>query len=541
MEILTVRDLTFTYPQCEKPILNHISFSIEEGDFIVICGATGSGKSTLLRMLKKELIPNGTQSGSVFFRGSDLNNLDNKTTAEKIGFVMQRPEQQIVSDKVWHELAFGLENLGTKTSIIRRRVAEMAAYFDIEDWFDRRCDELSGGQKQLLNLASIMVMQPEVLILDEPTSQLDPIAASDFLKTVKTLNLETGLTVVLVEHRLEEVVADADKLLLLENGSLKDYDHPHAVCSRMKNDDPMLEAMPTAVRLFRKIPQGNECPLNVREGRRWIRKHFTMGATLNVPAPPEQKDIALQVENLWFRYGKTMPDVLMGTTLTVNIGEIFTILGGNGSGKSTLMSCLAGIRKPYSGSISIFGKMIKEYRNQTLYRECLTMLPQDVQTLFLRSTVREELKDAAEILDDFPVDLTPLMDRHPYDLSGGEQQLVALARVLATRPRLLLLDEPTKGLDAHSRNRIAQVLMQLKKNGMTIICITHDAEFAAAISDHCALFFRGVTVSSDPPRRFFSENRFYTTAANRMTSGWFNNAVTLEDAELLCLESRNET
>ncbi len=535
MEILAVRDLSFTYPLCAEPTLHHLDFTVEAGDYIVICGPTGSGKSTLLRMLKRELTPIGEQTGGVYYMGKPLSELDDMTSAAQIGFVMQRPEQQLVTDKVWHELAFGLENMNLPQAAIRRRVSEMAAYFDMEDWFDKRVDELSGGQKQLLNLAGVMVMQPQVLILDEPTAQLDPIASADFLETVGRLNRETGVTIILVEHQLESVVPRCDKLMVMEKGSIRYYDEPRKVCRQLRDFPPMLEAMPAAVRLYNSFSPMDECPLDVRQGRRWVEEHFDnrVRALPDSPRPHSDK-IALELKDLWFRYSREGRDILRGTDITVYEGEIFCILGGNGSGKSTTISNAAGLLKPYSGTIKIFGKKIQDYKNQSLYRDCLSLLPQDVQTVFLCNTVREELKDAGAAVEELPYDISYLLDKHPYDLSGGEQQMVALAKVLATSPRLLLLDEPTKGLDAYARRGITNILRRLQAQGMTIVAVTHDVEFAAGLADRCALFFRGEVVSEDAPRAFFAENNYYTTAVNRMLRGHFDNAVTLDDAVALC-------
>ena len=220
MEILTIRDVTFYYPENETPVIEHLSLSIREGDFFVLCGRSGCGKSTLLRQVKPQLAPHGIKSGNILFGGTPLTELDDRESASKIGFVQQSPDNQIVTDKVWHELAFGLESLGLDTPTIRRRVAEMAYFFGIQNWFYKNVSELSGGQKQLLNLASVMVMQPKILILDEPTSQLDPIAASDFLATLKKINRELGTTIILTEHRLEEALSLADHAAVMERGRL---------------------------------------------------------------------------------------------------------------------------------------------------------------------------------------------------------------------------------------------------------------------------------------------------------------------------------
>lgn len=536
MEILKIENLKFTYPLCDKPVINNVSFTVNKGDFVAICGATGSGKSTLLRLLKRELAPLGEKSGSIYFNNILQEELPADKAATSIGFVMQKPEQQIVCDKVWHELAFGLENMNVPQKVIASRIAEMAAYFGIEEWYDKKTCDLSGGQKQLLNLAAVMVMQPDILILDEPTAQLDPIAASDFIATLKKINRELSLTVIIVEHRLEEIIPVCDKLLILEKGELLDYDLPGAVISRLKDKPKLLCAMPSAARLYHEVNGSGACPLDIREGRTFIENNFKNDiCSLPVVEYTHSKTPALEFKDIYFRYDKQSPDVLQGLRFTVYENEIFCILGGNGSGKTTTLCAASGLLKPYSGSIKVFGKKLKEYKNQSLYRECLSMLPQDVQTVFLKNTVKEELEDANAEVEMLPFDISYLYDKHPYDLSGGEQQLVALAKVLSTKPKLLLLDEPTKGLDAHAKNGLINILKVLKDNGLTIVMVTHDVEFAVLCADRCAMFFRGSIVSKGTPQEFFSSNNFYTTAINRMTKGYFDRVVTLEDAARLYL------
>lgn len=538
MEILAVENLSFSYPKTVNAALSSVSFSVDRGDFVTVCGATGSGKSTLLRMLKREITPLGEKSGSVFRSGTLLSELDDRTSACSTGFVAQNPEQQTVTDKVWHELAFGLENMGIPNDTIRRRVAEICGYFGIEEWFDRDVSELSGGQKQLLNLASVMVMQPDILLLDEPTSQLDPIAASDFFATLSKLNRELSLTIIIVEHRLEEVLPLSNKLLVLENGTLLAFGDTKKTVAFMRGREELLEGMPAAVRIFTALNGAEECPLNVREGRNFIEDNYKNDIkSLKRPEYTHSDKPALEFRDTYFRYSKNEPDVLCGLDFTVFEGEIFFILGGNGSGKSTALCVASGIYRPYSGYVKVFGKKLKEYKNGTLYRECLALLPQDVQTVFLRNTVKEELEDVKTQPGSLPFDLSPLSEKHPYDLSGGQQQLVALAKVLASKPRLLLLDEPTKGLDAHSKKTVAEILKKLKNAGAAVVVVSHDVEFAASCADRCAMFFRGEITSCDTPVKFFSENNFYTTSANRMTRGYFDDAVTADDVVKLCSDN----
>lgn len=544
MAILSVHDLTVTFPETERPVLHNIHFELEAGDFAVLCGETGCGKSTLLRMCKRELRPLCDMTGEVRYQNTPLDALDSKTSAAEIGFVMQHPEQQIVTDRVWHELAFGLENMGMPLDTMHRRIAEIASYFGMEPLLDRDPALLSGGQKQLLNLASVMVMQPKLLLLDEPTAQLDPIAASDFLTTLRRLNQDLSVTILLVEHRLEEVIPLANKLLIMGRGTLDAAGSPRDILHNIRADAPVLGGMPAAVRLHRAVHADGVCPLSVCEARRDLMPQLpNQIRALPAPPPPPETPFAAALSGVFFRYQKQAQDVLRDLSMNVREGEFYCLIGGNGAGKSTVLSVLAGVRKAYAGKISIFGKRIESYKNRSLHQKCAVLLPQDVQTVFLCNSVREELaevrKDYENLLADFPFDLSPLLPQHPYDLSGGEQQIAALAKVMLAEPRLLLLDEPTKGLDAAAKSRLADVLHGLTQKGVTVLTVTHDIEFAAEHADRCGFLSRGALISADIPRRFFAENAFYTTAVSRITRGFYDNAVTLDDA--VSLVKQNQT
>ncbi|HBB72647.1 MAG TPA: cobalt ABC transporter ATP-binding protein [Ruminococcus sp.] len=541
MALIQVSGLSFRYPGAGRDAVRDVTFSMEKGEFAVLCGASGCGKSTLLRMIKRELSPLGERTGEIRYREQPLESLSDRESASAIGFVMQKPEQQIVTDKVWHELAFGAENTGIPAEKAARRIAETASWFGIGQWYERDTAELSGGQKQLLNLASVLVMQPELVILDEPTAQLDPIAASEFITAVRRLNQELGITILMAEHRLEEAVPGCDRLMVMECGELIANGKPGEVIGSLRDRPELLCGMPAASRLHAMIGAEGECPLTVRQGRE-LAERYLSGRAISLPerqyTVPEEN--ALEFSDVFFRYSRYSPDVLKGLSFSVGKGELFCILGGNGSGKTTALSAAAALVKPYSGTVRVFGKKLKEYRNQSLYRECLALLPQDVQTVFLKSTVREELKDAGITPEELPYDLTHLLDMHPYDLSGGEQQLAALAKVLAQKPKLLLLDEPTKGLDAAAKQGIIKVLRSLRDSGVTVVTVTHDVEFAAGCADRCAMFFNGRVVSVGTPAEFFPENSFYTTAAVRMTRGLCTAAVTVEDAAELCRMAKED-
>ncbi len=544
-----IENLSFSYAIGEIPALDNVNLTIQPGEYVVLCGQSGSGKTTLLRQLKSVLAPHGKRSGEIFFNGTPLAQVSQKEQSSKIGFVMQNPDDQIVTDKVWHELAFGLESLGVDQKTMRLRVAEMASYFGIQGWFHRDVCNLSGGQKQLLNLASIMAMQPEVLILDEPTSQLDPIAASDFLNTVKKINIELGTTIIITEHRLEDVFHSADRVVVMDRGRVIANDTPRKVGELLHSQgSPMFAALPTPTRVFYDSGAEGECPLTVREGRNWLTKTFeNCRLTVTQPEPePEAgkiQEAALTVKDAWFRYDREGEDILQGVSFQVEKGSIHAIVGGNGAGKSTLLKAICGINRVYRGKVSVFGKDLKRYGGRELFRDCVAMLPQDPKSLFVKFTVRQELEemtqDPAAIAEASRVcQVEHLFSKHPHDLSGGEQQRCALAKVLLTNPKLLLLDEPTKGMDSFFKLHFAKILQELKAQGITILMVSHDVEFCADYADFVSMFFDGQVLTTDTPRRFFGQNSFYTTAANRMSRCLFQNAVTAEDVVWLYRQNR---
>lgn len=566
MALVDIKDLSFSYPNeisrggASPKALDGISLSIARGEFITLMGATGSGKSTLLRLLKPELRQNGETQGEIVYslstpEGEQKVSLDVENIHPRVvGYVAQNPEEQIVTDKVWHELAFTLENLGAKQQDIARRVAETAAYFGIASWMERDTATLSGGEKQLLNLAAVMTADPELLLLDEPTAQLDPIAATRLIETVYRLNRETGVTVVMCEHRCEELFGIADRVVILDHGRVRFDDTPRNVARQIGADRTFEAFLPTAARLYQYVtrsaqtkntipqpPHGDsaltqreadsagkvEIPLTVREGQRFVET-LKVIERKNIDITETKAEEALTLKGVCFRYERRGADILRDLDLSVKTGEVFALLGANGAGKSTAAAVAAGLRKPYCGTVKLFGKPLKDYKNGALYQGNLSLLPQDAESVFIRETVREELKGCEEVVEEFPFDLRPLYDRHPYDISGGERQLVALSKALSSKPRFLIMDEPSKGLDAKMKELLREVIGRLKENGVTILLITHDVEFAALCADRCALFAQGRVAALDSTERFMSDNRFYTTAASRITRRFVDGAYTVE-------------
>ena len=542
METYRISSLSFTYPnRCEKALKN-INISVNEGEFVTVCGKSGCGKTTLLRLLKPAISPFGDKEGKILFCGQDIEETDLKMQTEKIGFVMQNPDNQIVTDKVWHELCFGLESLGLKTPVIRAKVAEMASFFGIENWFYKKTDELSGGQKQILNLASVMVMEPGVLILDEPTSQLDPIASREFLELVKKINVELGITVILAEHRLEEAIAISDRVIVMDGGEIIADAKPDSVGRILKEiNRDMFDAMPTPVRVFESVENDGKCPVTVREGKDWLsefsKTHKSDETHLPKKEKSQNKRAVIEVKEAFYRYERTAPDVIKNLNLTLFEGEFLAVLGGNGTGKTTAISLIAGINKQQRGEILINGKKFSEIQNPDI----LGVLPQEPKSVFSKKTVFDELmgmtdsklpknerqKAVFEVAHLCRIEDT--LKSHPYDISGGEQERVALAMVLLKKPQILVMDEPTKGMDAHFKKIFSQILKDLKRGGASILMVSHDLEFCAEYADRCALFFDGSITAEGDTYEFFKENRFYTTSACRMAREVLPSCVTAKD------------
>ena len=529
VEKIKIKNLIFSYPNSKKTALNDINLTVNQGEFVTICGKSGCGKSTLLRHLKPILTPHGKTSGEIYFNGKSIYDLSDREQAENIGFVMQNPDNQIVTDKVWHELVFGLESLGINSAEIRAKAAEMASFFGIQNWFYENVANLSGGQKQILNLASVMIMNPTLLLLDEPASQLDPISAHDFFTMLERINAELGVTIILSEHNLSEVFPLSDKVVVMEDGKITAENTPYKIGEELKQNS-MFEALPTPTKIYYSLGNNSgNCPITIRDGHKWLEKqqineHFEFKAEKNrINTKP-----ILELKDVWFRYEKNSDDILKGLSFKVHENEFYAIVGGNGVGKSTALSVISKINKPYRGKVFI--------NDDTK----VAVMPQNPQSLFLKKSVLEELYDTVFDVEkekrkneiEYVIklcELDNLLENHPYDLSGGEQQRVALAKMLLRKPDLLVLDEPTKGLDACFKRKLATILKSLQKNGMTVLMVTHDIEFCAEYADICAMFFDGKIVSEAPPRKFFLKNNFYTTSAKRMADGLIENAVSDKD------------
>lgn len=545
MKLLSFESVCFRYPGAKKPTLSDVSFTLNTGDFAVLCGPTGTGKTTLLRSIKPELSPTGDYSGTRMLKNVDLADLTTHESAYAIGYVMQRPASQIVTDSVWHELAFGLENQGVEAGEMRRRIAETAQFFGIQTWFNKKVSELSGGQKQILNLASIMVMQPKILVLDEPTSQLDPIAAKEFLMLLQRINIELGCTIVIAEHSLDEVLRLCNKVLFLESGTLKFAGAPADFAQYIDESCAAFTSyLPTSVQLSMLLGE-KQYAFSIREARRQLA-YYEQNHTPNdmqhalhtshrhsTTYTPNAKNISqateiLTAKNIWFRYSKNDEPILKNLSFSLKKGTIHAIVGGNGSGKTTLLYVLAQALKPLRGSISCEPQ------------ERRGLLSQDPQTMFVKDTVIEELQEMSGHLEitDYAIRhqlrmfrLEHLALQHPYDLSGGEMQQLALAKLMLVDPTIMLLDEPTKGHDPRTKELCGTLLKDMQSQGKTVVFVSHDLDFVAQYADVCSLIFNGEILSTAPAREFFERNTLYTTSTYRITRGALEHCVTLEDVK----------
>ena len=575
--IFDIEKFSFAYPDGNDEsgrtylpdALRDAELHVRQGEFVVILGRSGCGKTTLLRHLKPSVTPVGKKKGQIFFDGKDICSLDDRAAASQIGYVWQDVNAQLVTDKVWHELAFGLESLGYDNGYVRRRVAEMGSFFGLGDIFHRKVMELSGGQKQLVNLASVMAMSPKVLILDEPTSQLDPIAANDFINSLVRINRELGTTIIMTEHRLEDVLPVCSRSVVMEGGRII-YDgdvRGFAESIRaQKIDRGLYLSMPASVQIYMGLEKDtcNQLPLTVPDARGWLsdydRKFRENGGAPVVPeiqnrgadegvngsenqadnaavdkgdkkrgAVNGQKDagcreehpVVCSLDEVSFRYERNTGDVLRQVSLDIYENEILMINGSNGCGKSTMLSLIANVYRPYSGKLRI----AKGLRTG--------MLPQNPELLFTRRSVRDELidaKDRQQLADIVRFcRLEDLLDRHPYDLSGGEKQRLALAKVLIADPDILLMDEPTKGLDNEFKMQLSGMLRKLQSRGKTIVVVSHDIEFCAVAGDRAALLFDGEVATVSDVRSYMSDNNFFTTAASRISRNVLDCAVTVQD------------
>lgn len=548
MDLFHIDELSFSYPEEGKSAIKNINLHINQGEFIVIAGPSGCGKTTLLRLLKSELASSGERLGEIYYEGTLLEEVAERKRIEDIGYVFQNPDNQIVMDQVMQEIVFGMENLGYSTLEMRKRVAELVHFFGLEDLLYEKPSELSGGQKQLINLLSVLLLKPKVLLLDEPTSQLDPVARAELLSMLSRLNEEMGITIILVEHRLEQVFERADRILLMEEGQIKYDGNSQELIEEVyeNKDQNFIPFIPSITRLYLETSRTSsfkKLPLTVKDTRSWLSglSHEVQEETVYLEQEEDSKRALLEAKNIFFQYERKSNLVLKNFSLRVEEGEFFALVGGNGSGKTTALKLCLGVVEAQRGRVQLFGERIRKKNRQDLYKN-VAYLPQNPQSYFsydsvgaeMEAVVRENrLADGEERIEQLlaTFGIEHLRDRHPYDCSGGEMQKVALAAMLLKQPKLLIVDEPTKGFDNVSKKEFAKLLNQLHQEGLTIVMVTHDIEFAAKYAARCAMLFEGEITAQGRPDQLFRGNYFYTTAINRATRDQrVRECLTLEEA-----------
>ena len=604
MALIEFNNFSFAYmnsdgTESQVKSLDNINLEIDYGDFVLLCGPSGCGKTTLLTNLKKELMPAGRRAGEIRFNGTEIQNLDEISSACDIGYLFQNPDSQIVTDTVIQEIAFPLENIGLPTEEIRNRISEIVAFFGINDILHKNVNELSGGQKQLVNLCSLLVLRPQVLLLDEPMSQLDPIASYEFLSIVRRLNEEFSITVIMSEHKADSIFPFIDKAVFLKEGKIEFVDNAHNICSEVIDDEIFENYLPAVTKIYNSLSVRYpsliklNTPLSIREGRRCLNtihddlikisnsdansnnlNHDNLHITNKKYHSQEKSGILdkislrgnrnalINMNGIYFAYEKENL-ILKNVDFELEKGDFVSLIGGNGVGKSTFLQLLVGILKPIKGKVkykkgiklayvhqnpmihfskdnvkeefleSILESNLLNNSDVSFNKESYEKLLKMTNEEFIESDILNGLKFDSiefkfkELIEFF--DICDLIDKHPYDCSGGEQQKIVIVKALLQNADVLVLDEPTKGLDPISSKNLANILNSLRDNGITILMTSHDLDFVANNCKRCLMLFDKDIQIDDDPKVIFAENNFYTTFVNRMVKDYVPEIVTLDD------------
>lgn len=535
VEIVKVVDFNFEYALAQRKSLKNISLSVQSDDFIAIAGDSGSGKTTLLRQLKSELWPVGKRTGEVLFEGTPLPQLTKRDSAQSIGMVFQNPDDQLVMDTVISELAFSLENINVEADIIQQRIAELVSFMGLQDILYENVQNLSGGQKQLVNLAGVLILRPKLLLLDEPTAQLDPIATKEFFSLLNRVHDELGIAIVMSEHILDDVLPLANKLWIMHDGNLQFCGSTDEVLKDLWREPHLKNFIPDVPYLFLKdhALESNKVarlPLTVLEGREALQsQNVVLKEQLRNVSMPGQHPVVAELKHLEFEYDRQGQPILDDLNLEVRQKDWVAIIGKNGTGKTTLLKVIMGFLNLRRGTIQLLGKKLSHWtKNKGHFYQKISYLSQNPSDYFSYETVWEEyvnratqlgLQDPEKQATDMlrKMTITHIAEQNPHDASGGEQQLITLGLLLLSQPQILLLDEPTKGLDPIRRTNLGNILKRLQnENNLTVIMVSHDMNFSAEYATKCALLFDGKLVTKAEPHRFFADNFFYTTTINRM-------------------------
>ena len=512
MEVIKVEKASYWYPDTQKPALDNIDLNINEGEFVLVVGPSGCGKSTLLRMFNR-IVPDyygGKLRGSVLLNNKNIREYNKKDIIKKVGMVYQHPEKQIVMQDVEREIAFGLENLNTPLNKMKRNVAEVISFLNLGHIKDKSTQEISGGEKQRIAIASVIAMDPDIMLFDEPTSQLDPIASEEVLAFIKRLNRDTGKTVVLVEQRLDRCFDMVDRIIFMEDGRIVGEGTPNKIPETIDKR----YFLPSITYLFKKAGCENP-PVNVKQGRELIKNiDFNEPKVLDV-----RHDMNfINVTKLNFGYEKNKK-VLKDINLSIKKGEIMAVVGENGAGKSTLFKIISGILDGYNGRVTVNGKEISEYKQRERINT-IGYLSQNPNDYLGRDTVFDEVAYTLRNINAFDgervedmllkLELVGVRDRNPRDLSGGEKQRLAIACTMVSNPDIIILDEPTRGLDSINKEKLGEILINLSQTGKTIVLITHDSDFAGDYAHSVTMMFNGEIVAAGRTKDMLYDAIYYS-------------------------------
>lgn len=540
MSYIEIKNLNFSYPLEKKKSLEDINLCIKKGELFLIAGKSGSGKSTLGRAIIGT-VPNfygGTIGGEIKIDGKPIDKMSHKERAEKITMVFQDPEKQLMMNKVHREVAFGLENVCADEKVIKRRVYEALQFSGILYLAERDITSLSGGEKQKVVVASALAYMPECIILDEPTSQLDPSSADEIVNLIKKINEELGITVIVIEHRVNRWFDAADSIAIMDSGKITSFKDKKDFYNNCSKDESMF--MPDYLKFFKKI-NFKAMPESFKKARiEFLNSNVTLKKE-DIDVYKEECNPILNIKKLNCTIDSK--EILKNINFTVNKGDFISIMGANGAGKSTLLKSIMGIRE-YEGAIELYNQDTKDMGIRSIAKH-IGYVSQNPNDYLSKNSVYDELKftmDNYNIYDEKVIkevlkelEIYDLKDKNPRDLSGGQRQRVAIASILVLKPEIIFLDEPTRGLESELKSKLGQILKKLNEEGATIILVTHDADFASSFCSRYILMFNGSIAADGGKKEVLSDGIFYTTSINKLLRGKNSNIFTLEEALRMCV------
>ena len=516
MDIFKIDNLSFTYHKQSVPTIKNISFSLKQGDFCVICGKSGSGKTTLIKQLKTCFTPSGMQSGSILFKNRELSSVSKKEQAKSIGFVSREDIAVMESGNIINQLAFGPLCMGGDINNVKLRISEISNVLGINDILYKTFSDISGGQKQLVRIASALIMKPDILIIDDPFSSLDPFSSDTLLNILNQINKNFSVTILISTSSLEGIFSYAKNIMFIENGEISESCTPNQLLNFQDlKTKGLYQTLPQIYKFHLSIFPESPPPSSIEQEKRLFNDKFKDKlfkiSKVTEYCPDRNKDDVLKIKNVWFRYDKNSPDIFKGLTLSVKRGEIISVLGRNGCGKSTFLNLICNFLKPYKGKVLINNKPAYKYSDSEMFTSLISMIPQSIEI------------DTGHT---------------NFNLSNGHKRIDFIKNAINNQTRdIILMDEPTSETDPSQKDELYNIIKQAALKGSAVIVVSHDIEFCSRISDKCCMLFDGEIIATDNKNQFFSHNTFYTTVPRLITKDILDNAVTIEEVQKICLEN----